>query len=155
MTVIPRKNWKKWPCKTFGGKQDALWYMWNGEWENCCKLINLIVTTTSCTPSSNSLPSLEQPSGLNSFPRRVQAYQFRCGRSFVLSNSPRSPEHRLSFLIPQNTAGWSTKLFPFLNMSTNFFISPSLFVTLQRKQKCDERNRVVYFNAWCTAISKL
>ena len=70
-----------------------------------------------------------------SFPRRVQAYQFHCGRSFVLSNSPPSPEHWFAFLIPQNTAGWSTKLFPFLDMSTNFFISPCLFVTLQRKQK--------------------
>lgn len=65
-----------------------------------------------------------------SFPRRVQAYQFHCGRSFVSSNPPPSPEHRFSFLIPQNTAGWSTKLFPFLDMSTNFFISPRLFVTL-------------------------
>ena len=127
----------------------------NGEWENCCKLINLIVTTTLCTPSSNSLPSPEQPSGLNSFPRRVQAYQFHCSRSFVLSNSPSSPEHRLSFLIPQNTAGWSTKLFPFLDMSTNFFISPCLFVTLKGNKKCDECNRVVYFNTWCTVTSKL
>ena len=66
------------------------------------------------------------------FPRRVQAYQFHCGRSFVSSNPPPSPEHRFSFLIPQDTAGWSTKLFPFLDMSTNFFISFCLFVTLQR-----------------------
>ena len=70
-----------------------------------------------------------------SFPRRVQVYQFHCGRSFVLSNPPPSPEHWFSFLTPQDAAGWSTKLFPFLDMSTNFFISFCLFVTLQRKQK--------------------
>ena len=70
-----------------------------------------------------------------SFPRRLQAYQIHCRRSFLLSHSPPSPEHWFSFLIPQNTGGWSTKLFPLLDMSTNFFISPCLLVTLPRKQK--------------------
>ena len=66
MTVIPRRNWKQWLCKTFGGKQDALWSMWKW-WMG--KLLqadqsHCIVTTTLCTPSSNSLPSPEQSSVL-------------------------------------------------------------------------------------------
>ena len=51
------------------------------------------------------------------------------------SNSFSSPKHWSSFFLSQNATGWAAKLFSFLDMSTDLFVSLCLFVTLRRKPK--------------------
>ena len=122
--------------------------------ENCCKLINLIETTTTCTPSSNSPPSPEHPSGFL-FPEEYK----------LINSTVAAASCHLTLLPLQNTG------FPFSFPRTlladrrSFFlsltwarISSSLLVSLllcKGNKNCDECNRVVYFNSWCMAISYL
>ena len=119
--------------------------------QNCCMLINLIVTTTSCTPSSNSLPSPEHPSGflflgeyklINSIVAAVSCYL----TLFPLQNTG----FRFSF--PRTLLADRRSFFLSLTWAR---ISSSLLDSLllyQGNKNCHESNRVVYFNAWCMAI---
>ena len=122
--------------------------------ENCCMPINLIVTTTSCTPSPNSLPSPEQPSGFL-FP----------GEYKLINSTVAAVSCYLTLLPLQNTGLRFSFPRTLLADRRSFFlsltwarISSPLLVSLllyQGNKKCDECNRVVYFNAWCRVISKL
>ena len=118
--------------------------------ENCCKLINLIVTTTSSMPSSNSLPSPEHPTG------------FLFPEEFKLINSTVAAVSCYLTLLPLQNTGFRFS-FPrtLLADRRSFFlsltwarISSSLFVSLllyKENKNCDECNRVAYFDAWCMA----
>ena len=118
--------------------------------ENCCKLINLIVTTTSSMPSSNSLPSPEHPTG------------FLFPEEFKLINSTVAAVSCYLTLLPLQNTGFRFS-FPrtLLADRRSFFlsltwarISSSLLVSLllyKENKNCDECNRVAYFDAWCMA----
>lgn len=110
-------------------------------------LINLIVTTTSCTPSSNSLPSPEHPSGFL-FPVEYK----------LINSTVAAVSCHLTLLPLQNTGLRFSFPRTLLADRRSFFLSltwarfsSSLLVSLllyQGNQKCVESKRVVYFNAW-------
>ena len=118
--------------------------------ENCCKLINLIVTTISSTPSSNSLRSPEHPTG------------FLFKEEYKLINSTLAAASCHLTLLPLQNTGFRFS-FPrtLLADRRSFFlsltwarISSSLLVSLllyKENKNCDECNRVAYFDAWCMA----
>ena len=118
--------------------------------ENCCKLINLIVTTTSSTSSSNSLRSPEHQTG------------FRFPEEYKLINSTVAAASCHLTLLPLQNTGFRFS-FPrtLLADRRSFFlsltwarISSCLLVSLllyKENKKCDECNRVASFDAWCMA----
>ena len=62
MTVIPRRNWKQWLCKPLGVSKMHYGLCENGEWENCCKLINLIALWPPLCVRRHQTPFLRQNS---------------------------------------------------------------------------------------------
>ena len=109
-----------------------------------------IATTTSSTPSSNSLRSPEQPTGFI-FPEEYK----------LINSTVTAASCHLTLLPLQNTGFRFSFPRTLLADRRSFFlsltwarISSSLFVSLilyKDNKNCDECNRVAYFDAWCMA----
>ena len=122
--------------------------------ENCCMLINLIVTTTPSTPSSNSLVSPEHPTGFL-FPEEYKLINSTVAASWCHLTLLPLQNTGFRFSFPRTLLADRRSFFLSLTWAR---ISSSLLVSLlvyRENKKCNECNRVVYFNAWCRVISNL
>ena len=118
--------------------------------ENCCKLINPIVTTTSSTPSSNSLPSPEHPTGFLS-PEEYKLINSTVAAAWCHLTLRPLQNTGFRFSFPRTPLADRRSFFLSLTWAR---ISSSLFVSLllyKDNKNCDECNRVAYFDAWCMA----
>lgn len=125
--------------------------------ENCFKLINLIVTTTPSTPSSNSLASPEHPTGFL-FPEEYK----------LINSTVAAASCHLTLLPLQNTGFRFSFPRTLLADRRSFFlsltwarISSSLLVSLlvyKENKNCDECNRRVMHggkkNTWFHVVRK-